>query len=597
MQLNSTKIGLFLLGCCSLLLTACVDAEIGEAVEYDDYYQTLDDADASILGLYGKVMELSGQIVVLNELRSDLLDVTPNASVDLQEINRHQPGADNPWSNVLPFYAVIQNCNDILFNFDKMYKENKLTADQYKERYADVGAVRCWLYYQLGVHFGKVPYITEPIVDYTDLDRYKDRVLDLDALIDELILFMRSLPSLEAYQNSKLVDGDATVDGYSLIPFFINKKCLLGDLYLFANRYDEAAAIYREVLAFGEDLDATNRNQYRKNRLYSYVWVPSNGTVDYFAVLYNRFKPEDMASLYNAWTGMFALSADDRGVREEMIWEMSYDHKFAPTYPFIELFSQGGKGKYLLKPSEHALLNLWGSEVQNNGFPHDVRGVLGGVAKAASGDYVVAKYSMNYNQTKPLEQSGKWFLYRAALLHLRYAEAANRAGYPKLALAFLNDGIKGGQFSWKREDGSTYRGDSIQQSSFGPGRNYPAPYYFDARQSDRPYFRAPWRDGAGVRGRANLPGITLDGITSKQDSIAFIEQKLIREAALELAFEGHRWTDLIRVARRNQKPQEQINAYTGVQFLNDVLAGKYQLSGTPMPDLSDESKWYLPLYE
>lgn len=596
--MDALKILLSLICSCFLLFnTACVDAEIGEAVEYDDYYQTLDDADASILGLYGKFIELSEQVVVLNELRSDLLDVTPNADVDLQEINRNKPGADNPWASVLNFYSVIQNCNDILYNFDKMYKENKLTTDQYKERYSDVGAMRCWLYYQLGVHFGRVPYITEPVVDYRDLDRYNDKVLSLDALIDELIAFMKGLPTLEEYQNSKLVESGATVDGYSLSSFFINKKCLLGDLYLFANRYEEAAAIYREVLAFGEDLDATNRNQYRKNRIYNFVWIPSNGEVDHFAILYNRFKPEDAASVYNAWKGMFQLPADNRGVKEEMIWEISFDYKYAPSYPFIELFYNQGNGKYLLKPSQHAIENLWGGEKQRNGVPYDARGISGGVEKTASGEYLVAKYSLNYDPVKPLEQSGKWFLYRSALLHLHYAEAANRAGYPKLALALLNDGIPGEQFLWKRADGTTCRGDSIQQSSFGPGNNYPAPYYFDGRQSDRPYFRSPWRSNAGIRGRANLPNISLEGLATKQDSIAYIEKMLIKEAALELAFEGHRWTDLIRVAKRNQKPQHQINGYTGVQFLTEVLSGKYQLAGLPMPDLSDESKWYLPLYE
>lgn len=571
----------------SLLFVSCTDNLIEEVVEYDKFYSTLDDADAAILGLYGKFMELAAPTVVLNELRGDLLDVTANATTDLIEINANNPSKDNEWIDVQKFYAVIQNCNDMLYNFDLMLENNILNRTEYNERYSDVGAIRCWVYYQLGVQFGKVPYITEPVVDFRDLEKYKGNMFDLDQLIPELIRFMESLPTLEDYQNSKLITGN--VDGYSLVPFFINKKCLLGDLYLFNNQYHEAAAIYREVLAIGEDLPADDRIQNRKNRLYSYVWT--SGEVDFFAVLFHRYKPQDLSSLYNAWRGMFSLPADNRGVREEMIWEITYDYQFAPTYPFIELFGNQGKGKYLLKPSAFAIDSLWGSEVQNNGFPYDCRGVSGGVDITTSGDYQVAKYLLNYEPANtPFQQTGKWFLYRAAMLNLRYAEAANRAGYPKLAWAMVNDGIRGVAFRYYHEDGTSYRGDSIAQSSWGPGNNYPAPYYFDARNSNQPYLRAPWRDGVGVRGRANLPNIDMSHITTYQDSIYFIEKMILKEAGMELAFEGHRWTDLIRIARRLQKENG-----TGGQFLNESLRKKYELSGKTAPDFSSEDSWYFQL--
>ncbi|NLO70899.1 MAG: RagB/SusD family nutrient uptake outer membrane protein [Porphyromonadaceae bacterium] len=570
-----------------IMLNSCLNSDIEEAVEYKDYYNTLDDADNAIKGLYGQFMELAEQVVVLNELRGEYLDVTENASLDLIEINNHQPDKANPWISVQKFYGVIQNCNDILYNFDLMLKENKLTTEEHKERYSDVGALRTWLYYQLGVHFGEVPYIVDPVVDISDIDKYKGNVLNLDQLIPTLISFMENLPTLEPYLNSQLIAN--TLDGYSLVPFFINKKCLLGDLYLFNNEYEKAATIYRDVLSEGEDLAATDRRQHRKNRLYSWVWT--GGEVDYFAVLYSRYKQQDLSTLYNAWRGMFSLPADNQGVREEMIWEMTFDYKFAPKYPFIELFSNQGKGKYLLKPSDYAISDLWGAQVQNNGFPYDCRGISGGVEEQADGTYLVAKYSYDYDAiNKPFQQSGKWFLYRAAILNLRYAEAANRAGYPRLAWALVNDGIKGEAFRWRHEDGSEYRGDSIAQSSWGPGNNYPEPYYFDARNSEQPYLRSPWRDGAGVRGRVNLPNIDMSHITTHQDSIAFVEKMILNEAGLELAFEGHRWTDLIRYARRYQKENG-----SGGSFLNETLRGKYLKAGQPAPDLSAERSWYFTL--
>ena len=604
-MMNKNKISKYMMNAVKyrlplLLLTiasmsySCLDADIEEAIDYEDYYRNLDDADAAVLGVYGKVMGLAERLVVLNELRGDLVEVTAHAGMDLIEINRQEASADNPWADITPFYEVIQNCNDILYNYDSMLQENRLTGEEYKERYSDIAAIRCWLYYQLGVQFGTIPYITAPIANLKEALAQSDNLLNLDALVPALISVMEQLPTLDDYKLSKLVTG--TVDGVSLVPFFINKKILLGDLYLFNDQFDQAATKYREVLSIGENLAADQNDNSLKYRLYvDRSW--SAGTTNQFTVLYQRYKEEDIDTQYNAWAEMFQVEAASNRARYEMIWEMTFDYKFAPTYPFISLFSSAGKGKYLLKPSKHAVETLWGQR-QKNDFPYDCRGISGGITQNAAGEYEVAKYAMTYDLENPTQQSGKWYLYRAALLHLRFAEAANRSesggGYPRLALALMNDGIIGASFKWiNPETGLEARGDSCRFSAFGPGieNAYPAPYFFDGRMNDQPYIRAPWRYSGGVRGRANMPDVTLEGITTRQDSINTIERMLVREAGLEAGFEGHRWTDLIRVARRLQR----LNG-TGGQYLRQVMAPKYEAAGLPVPDFSVEEKWYLPLY-
>lgn len=564
----------------AFLLSSCVDANIEEAVDYKDYYSSVNDADAAILGIYGKLMGVADRIVVLNELRGDMLDVTQDADQDLIQINQQKASKENYWANTTAIYEVIQNCNDALYNFDVMLKTNKLTQDEYNERYSDIASVRCWLYYQLGIQFGTIPYITKPVVSITDLVQNKENMLNLDALIPELIKCMEELPTLENYKNSDLISG--TLDGVSLVPYFINKKCLLGDLYLFNNQYDKAATIYRQVLAKNED--ATSTGNSTAYRIYDdRSW--QSGDVTYFSVLFNRYTPDNINTLYNAWRNMFDYGADNSSVRNEMIWEMTYSSVYKPVFPFTKLFITDNNGKYALKPSTYAIDEMWGAEKQSNGYPYDCRGISGAVSKSADGKYRVAKYL-----------SGKWYLYRAALLHLRFAEAANRSesggGYPRLAWALVNDGIKGTAFNWKHQDGTSYRGDSIKISSYGPGQPYPAPYYFDGRNNEIPYLRSPWRYNGGIRGRANLPNVDLSAITSKQDSINAVEQMIVKEAGLELAYEGHRWTDLIRVARRLQK----FNG-TGGQFLYDKLHRKYELAGLSVPDFNDEKNWYLPFFE
>jgi hypothetical protein len=284
---------------------------------------------------------------------------------------------------------------------------------------------------------------------------------------------------------------------------------------------------------------------------------------------------------------MFQLPAENSNAATEWIWTLSYDKAFTPTYPFINLFANEGRGSYLLKPSQYAIDELWEKQVQKNGFVFDGRGRESSFKKV-NGEYVVQKYLYNYSTEKPFEQSGRWFLYRAGLLHLRYAEAANRAGYPKLAYALLNQGVRT-TYTWTIE-GEDILTEHQMQSGYAPGNYYPEPFYLDARQSEQPYYRRPWRDNQGIRGRAYLNSKEFpENATTTQDSIFFMEKVILEETALECGFEGNRWGDLVRIARRMNGEGRQ-----GTQYLIDNLSKKYQLSGKTMPDLSDEKKWYLP---
>ena len=114
--------------------------------------------------------------------------------------------------------------------------------------------------------------------------------------------------------------------------------------------------------------------------------------------------------------------------------------------------------------------------------------------------------------------------------------------------------------------------------------NLPFPYNFDARQGDFPYYRGDWYRNGGVRGRAYLERAPVLG-----DSLISIENNLIEEAALELAFEGNRWGDLVRVAIHRNDPA----------FLADRVYAKLNADGNAEASavrtkLMSRENWYLP---
>ncbi|RYF54239.1 MAG: RagB/SusD family nutrient uptake outer membrane protein, partial [Cytophagaceae bacterium] len=123
------------------------------------------------------------------------------------------------------------------------------------------------------------------------------------------------------------------------------------------------------------------------------------------------------------------------------------------------------------------------------------------------------------------------------------------------------------------------RDETLQQSTFDV-----APYDFYARNGDVPLFRDPWYRNNGIRGRAGLLNVPVVG-----DSTVSIENSLIEESALELAYEGQRWPDLVRIALRRNDPA----------FLADKVYLKLKKANNPNADavrtkLMDKNNWFLP---
>lgn len=523
-----------------------LDVEPENTLDTKQTYRNVFDADAAVLGVYSKLMHLAKPYVLMNELRADLMSPTSNADVYLQQISNHTATEDNPYIDPTPFYEVILNCNDVMKNFDIMLAEKKLKIDEYNHRYSDIASIRSWVYLQLGIHFGTVPYVTDPLPKVSDLrNESLFPKLPFQQLLAELIATVEALPWKDLYPTGSTLL--TTVDQYRTEKFFINKNVLLGDLHLWNAAYDpasykKAATAYRAVLGY---YDARGNENTQKN-YYKMVGIIDVGNGNQLSVQYVRFRESDINALYESntegWRSMFSRGklTYDTQFDWEWIWVLPFNNNFAPRNPFIDLFSNRG-GSYQVKPSQVAIDN-WNSQEQLNGFPFDARGRF--TYKMIDGQPVIMKYLyyfMDGNTFVPTVttngRNGEWWLYRAASVWQHFGEAANRDGHPKLGYAIANQGLR-----------TTYTPPNPPSNVTNIMQTFlEAPYDFDARSGDNPQFRALWRDMAGMRGRAFLRPKT---VTS--DSTVQVEDLLINEGALELAYEGQRWPDLLRVAlRRN----------------------------------------------
>ncbi|MCX6335753.1 MAG: RagB/SusD family nutrient uptake outer membrane protein [Bacteroidetes bacterium] len=482
-------------------------------------YRNVYDADAAIVGLYGKFTSLAERYIVLNELRGDMLEYTDNADEYLRQISTHSVTAENPYANPRPFYELIVNCNDVLKNFNSMHDAKKMKEAEFQERYSDVLFLRSFLYLQLGIHYGSVPYVTDALATLDDVNNEsKFPKLSFNVLLDSLINVSERATYKDEYASSSTLA--VTVDGYPTQKWFVNKKVVLADLNLWKGNYVQAASYYRQVMETGT-VGTLNGSYYS---MYKVGW-DSNGDIDHY-ITYSRAGDASTLVTNSQWRIMFELPTTTEGFRREWVWAIPFDNKFKPENPFVKLFSNIG-GSYLVKPSKNAT-DMWDNEQQKSasaatgtpGIPYDARGQLSW--KNINGQPVVMKFLYNYinnNTNLPinvLQKDSKWFLFRQTQLHMRFAEAANRVGRYRLAWGLLNSGIAG-----------AYPAPTSDVTLYHNTLNDSYPFNFDARNSGSagvPYYRSDWYRNIGIRSRANL----VDQAVPATDSLNQIGNTLAR---------------------------------------------------------------------
>jgi hypothetical protein len=164
------------------------------------------------------------------------------------------------------------------------------------------------------------------------------------------------------------------------------------------------------------------------------------------------------------------------------------------------------------------------------------------------------------------------------MVYLRYAEALNRAGLPQSAMAVLKYGLC-------PENIQLYV-DSVERAKAG-----------DLIAFDETVFTRENVIGIHSRGSGDsdcnayyvLPQ-PATALNSRQDTVDYqiplVEDMIINEMALEGAFEGYRFHDLMRVALRRNDPA----------YLADPISRRSGVADDGLRSLLlDKNNWYLPL--
>ena len=569
------KIKSFIVPCLILTATAsmtvsCEDmlTQDSDNVIYADNEHLIDATDTiySVTGIINKLQNIADRTVLLGELRGDLVDVTSATSSDLRDVALFNVGDSNVYNSPKDYYSVINNCNYFLAKADTSLKNNR-NEKIFKKEYAAVKAYRAWTYLQLVINYGKVPFVTEPILSKADAEKTYPKK-GIKEICDYFIQDIAPYADVDLPTYGSIRGADSHL-------FFMPVYVVLGDLNLWAGNYKDAAWSYYKYIDFRTLNTGMNGGYWDQNE---FSYRSPNDT--YSDLFYDE--------TYNSNSDIVSIIPMDSCEAEGNYSKLR------------ELYNAQEANNYTVSivPST-ALFNLSESQKYCN---YSTKGVVSyaptDLEKHKSGD--LRLYSSYYTSSMKIDKkttllqhiykfsSRNVFIYRKTGIYLRMAEALNRAGFPRFAYEILSTGLNNA--SIQKDVLPYYPSDSLWIKSF----NFPNTEYITNTAENNQNTQGVHSRGSGYSQYNEYYKFPTD--TTIQDSLSQqayqvekVEDMIMDENALETSFEGYRFYDLMRVALRRNDP-----SYLSKRVYNRKGSENYNtMFGTIKSNLNDVSTWYL----
>jgi len=603
-------LSVFFLSSCKEFLNPDQEINITKDKLYDDWYEYRSIA----MGLYGIQAKLVEQLVILGELRGDLMQITENADVDMVEIYNFNVSKENKYASPTNFFRLISAANSFITVLKTEHPEvldTKSPVTNYDKLYGEALCMRAWAYFNAVRIYGKVPFIPESL---TNIDEVTNFLNSSGTYIDSVHIIY----GIDGYTNDTLKNVPIALDKQYydqnlIIDYFTNEL----------TKSVKSVGVNHFIDNNDQTWEVTVWNQYAYDALLGIMYL-TNGDLAKAAKHFEKivyinsenYRYQIDASFgNNNWRNIFT-NIDLR----EHIFTLWYGKTYFQQNNFQEFFETRAPHKYMLKPTRAAVMNwetTWDdfSLVVNtsqpgrtrtgnigrpgdlfrgygasyiylqNGVPVSPMMVQGMLYLKSQEDYrtsallvegadtVIWKYSIGKGV---FDQDANFIVYRAAGVHLWLAELYvwwrfNQGGvvreFTSNAVNILNDG-------------SNYSVSSSRLQRGVRGRVGVGGATDGLRVGNINYLRHPFTNQ--VTGYLDLTG-NFKGLQ------LYLEDLIVGERARELAYEGERFYDLMRVAQRRNDPSY-LAKKVSEKFPTERREAMYNL-------LLDEKNWYINYFE
>ncbi|MBR4793560.1 MAG: RagB/SusD family nutrient uptake outer membrane protein [Bacteroidaceae bacterium] len=492
----------------------------------ENFWTDKSDVESVLMGAYSALQnnDCLTRMVVWGEMRSDNMVEGSNTNEDARQILRENLLITNGFTKYNAFYTAINRANTVLYFAPQVAeKDPNYLVDELLAHEAEAVAIRCLCYWYLIRAYHDVPYVTTPSIDdegghmkfYVPQSPFEEI---LDSLINDL-------ESVKIRANNKYSTEDANVCRITRSTIC----AMLADMYLWrgnADDWDKCIAVCEEIT----DQKLKDWEKLRNKQGKSCTVSSFNG----YPLISDA--PNDYPG--NSYTEIFG-----DGYSFESLFEFPYNNDVKNTFVFgdqqqrIEPYYQSSQSQSNNSAGQVKAFDNIGSAFgkKDNVFEQltDVR-YYESVVKRGS-VYAISKYaytsmrmsfsdgSLTFYTTPSVRSSGycNWIVYRytEALLfeaeaYIMKAKALNPAGDDSIAISNTQKEYKDKAFNLI---------DAVNQ-------------------------RAVLADNSKSKAvdLATFTSYTTNGMT-----VSELEELLFKERRRELMFEGKRWFDLVRMARRD----------------------------------------------
>jgi hypothetical protein len=591
----------------SLFFTSCekfFEQDSDDVLYADkDHLNNAVDTVYSVVGIMNKLQAIADRTILLGEVRGDLIDLTSTASSDLRDLATFNVGDDNVYNAPRDYYAVINNCNYFIANANTALKSNRDEFIFMKE-YAAVKAIRAWTYLQLVINYGRVPFVTEPVLSKEDAERQYE-MYDIEAVCRYFLNDLASIPELyntsyPAYRTIRSTDSRY---------FFFPLSIIRGELNLWLGSVTQNKEFYRQA--------ALNYYKYISQRngtgtaypigLSLKMWRPgsSSWTATQSVNINEAFNAESESSSNYTTKELITMIPGDsiraEGNYSELrnLFNSTEDNQYKPSLTPSQA----------IQDISAAQVNCCLSTVRSDGSV-SVAYAPQGLSKHQSGDLRLSNvwsegYAFNTVSSELVEtqsilkyQTRNVHIYRRQMVYLRMAEALNQAGYPRMAFQMLAQGVNN-----KVKNDTIYKFYSENDSLFLAQFDFPETLYGLFTVSDvvsSTFLASHNTIGIHTRGSGWTPRneyyVMPDDTTITDPEarlarqIAGVDSLILNESALELAFEGTRYYDVMRYAMRQSNPGE---AMAKIIYGRRGESRRAEMQGTIKKDLNNKANWFL----
>ena len=548
-------------------LTACSDIldTDSELVEFQENNRLSHPTDSvySVMGIIYKLQTIADRTALLGELRADLVRPNDAASADMKAIANFTVADGNSYNKISDYYAVVNNCNYYLANVDTALTKHGRRL--FEAEYAAVKAFRAWTYLQLALVYGEVPLVLQPLLTEKEADEaMHQKFLPVADVCNYFIA------DLAPYVDTKLPQW-GTINGHNSQKFFIPVRALLGDLCLWAGRYQEACTYYHDYLTLRTNPITTGVSRVQwssQTRDFQQVEngysAPLTQSSDDEVICFLPMEQSEYDGVYsqlqNVYTSTlrnnYYAQAAPSTACEQLYASQNYCMKYAVSDSQVDTVYAPKQN--LLQPFQEGDLRLYATYRTN-------------VVNQAQN----SRYSANRQTLTKFNQDGLT-LYRRQVVYLHFAEALNRAGYPQSAFAVLKYGLYDQMIREHIDENERQQAGALL--SFDTN-------VFTSRSTLAVHARGCGDADADTLYAMPQPA---QALATRQDTVDWqqprVEDLIVRELALETAFEGQRYYDLMRVALRRGDPA----------YLADPVSRRNGTRDEALfARLSDPANWYL----